>query len=135
MMTKKKEDSFEEIFSDFHFDIKRWKSLIGHMENEIVFLDRLLGSDVFDTVSTDTMREQNHLYKKRIKTKRDMIVDIKSEVTNHHGLLLGMPKGKNADRDNVFREQHGSLKDRFEKFCKEFNDFRARVLLQTGSVL
>lgn len=135
MITKKQQGSFEEISSDFHFDLKRWKSLIGHMENEIVFFDRLLGSDVFDTLTTDTMREHYNLFKKRIGIKRDMLVDLKSEVANHQVLLSGMPKGKNSDRDTVFGEQHHSLKNRFEKFCKEFNEFRARVLLQTGSVL
>ncbi|MER3374602.1 MAG: hypothetical protein RIM83_08185 [Allomuricauda sp.] len=132
-MRKKQEDSFEEMLSDFHFDIKRWKSLIGHMENEIVFLDRLLSSDAFDTLMTRTMREQHNLFKKRIGTKRDLLADLKSEVGEHHGHLLGM--GKDANGDAVFGEHHRSLKNRFEKFCKEFNEFRARVLLQTGSVL
>tara|TARA_R110002020_G_scaffold397625_1_gene607737 strand:- start:105 stop:506 length:402 start_codon:yes stop_codon:yes gene_type:complete len=131
----KHEDFYEEILSDVHFAIRRWKTLINHMENEIVFLDRLLNSDIISKVNTTTITERLKQFKKRIKTSSDILIDFKLEVAGHAKRLEKATEGECFIEEEQFLERHSELKGRFEKFCFDFKELRARVLLQTGSVL
>ncbi|WP_318309250.1 hypothetical protein [Flagellimonas crocea] len=129
------DETFEEILSDYNYNIRRWKSLVKHMENEVVFLDRLLSSEAFGTVMTHTMRERHHHFKKMVKVKAEILADFKAEVDRHQADLLRLAPTKHVGKNAMHTAQHESLKIRFEKFCKEFDEFRTRVLLQTGSAM
>ena len=129
------DETFKEMLSYYNYNIRRWKSLVKHMENEVVFLDRLLTSEAFGTVMTRTMRERNNHFKKMVKVKSEVLADLKVEVDSHQADLLRLTPTKHVIKNAMHAVRHESLKIRFEKFCREFDEFRARVLLQTGNVM
>lgn len=129
------DETFDEILSDFKYDLRRWKTRVKHMENEIVFLERLLASEAFGKVLTRTMREKRELFKKMIRIKADFLADFKAELDSYQVTLTKLASTDHLRKNKVHVERHETLNIRFEKFCKDFDDFRAKVLIQTGSIL
>jgi hypothetical protein len=135
MVMNQQEEVFEDTLSDFRHNIKRWKSLIKHMENEVVFLDRLLNAEAINAFTTRTMGERRNLFKKMVKVKAEMLVDFKHEVAKHETVLSKLMATKQMPMDSSYVAQHEAFKVRIEKYRKDFDAFRSKVLLQAGSVL
>lgn len=116
--------------TEFDFDIKRWRALLKHMENEALFINRLLASDT-PNVSTVSLTERMNTFEKQIKTKTAILKDLEIEVSQYNQRLATIELSDSDITDSSWLEQHDLLKNRVENFCKDFNTFRLKVLKYT----
>ncbi|MGB5666576.1 MAG: hypothetical protein WBM53_07000 [Maribacter sp.] len=128
------ESTSEEILSEFHCDAKLWKSMIGYMENEIQFINKLLNSNAFRD-ATPNLFEHLQNFKHEIKTKTREAKNFKKEINMYEAELKGILECDNISCDTFYMESHKLLKTRFEKFYSEFNDYKTRVFNYTGGNL
>ena len=116
--------------TEFVFDIKRWKALLKHMENESIFINRTLTSNALDAGTANSTARLN-AFKKQINTKTAILKDIESEVSQYNQSLATIEPSDSDITDSSWLEQHDFLKNRVENFCKDFNTFRLKVLKYT----
>jgi hypothetical protein len=120
--------------TEFGFDIKRWKSLAKHIENELVFIDRLIKSEAFDN-RTFNLTERLQTFGRQILIIAQALKDFEFEIIEYEKGLANLISYETATTDNFWLDQHNALKRRFEIFCQDFNAFRVKVLQYTGGVL
>lgn len=116
--------------TEFDFDIKRWKALLKHMENESVFINRTLTSNALDAGTANSTARLN-TFKKQIKIKTAILKDLEIEVSQYNQRLATIEPSDSDITDSSWLEQHDFLKYRVENFCKDFNTFRLNVLKYT----
>jgi hypothetical protein len=122
----------EEILSDFIFDIKRWKLLVGHMEKETLFINRQLNPNGYD-MKTSALLKHLAVFRTQTLRKMEALTAFKEEISVCENKLADISKVKNVFFAPVYSEQHVSLKTRFESFCKEFKEHKARILYYTAN--
>lgn len=116
--------------AEFDLDIKRWKSALKHMENELIFINRLLASDTHNARTVNSSERLN-TFKKQIKTKTAILKDFEIEVSQYNHELSTTEFSDSDITDDSWVEKHDSLIHRFEAFRKDFNAFRLNVLKYT----
>ncbi|NKI25783.1 hypothetical protein HCG49_04320 [Arenibacter sp. 6A1] len=124
----------EEILKDFHSDTMLWKSLVGYMEKEAVFLGSLLNTGIYQDVMTDhDQRFKN--YKTALETKTKEIHLLKNEVLEYEDELRGILECEDIYCDTFYMENHTTFKQRFEQLFIAFNDYKVSVFQYVGNIL
>lgn len=113
--------------TEFDYDIKRWRALLKHMENESVFINRTLTSYSLDAKTSNSTARLN-TFNKQIKTKIAILKDFEIEISQYDNRLATIERSDSDITDSSWLEQHDILKHRFEDFRKDFNAFRLKVL-------
>lgn len=116
--------------AEFDLDIKRWKSALKHMENESIFINRLLASDTLNARTVNSSERLN-TFNKQIKTKTAILKDFEIEINQYVHEKANIELSDSEITDSSWIEQHDSLKHRFEIFRKDYNIFRLKVLKYT----
>lgn len=127
-------NSDQEILTEFHNDTLLWISMLGYMENDLQFINRLLNSKAFkDKVPNLFERLQNYLHEMKTKTRE--LKNFKKEINEYGVKLKGILECQDISCDTFYLENHRTLKNRFEKFYTEFNDYKTRIFNYTGGIL
>ncbi len=124
----------QEILMEFHFDAMLWKSMIGYMENEIQFINRLLNSKAFRE-TTPNLFERLQTIKHEMKTKTREAKNFNKKINEYEVELKGILECQDISCDTFYVENHKSLKNRFEEFYTEFNEYKTKVFEFTGGIL
>ncbi|MGB5203478.1 hypothetical protein [Eudoraea sp.] len=124
----------EDILRDFHRDTKRWKSMLEYKENEISFINRLLSSKAFKG-TTPNLFERLEKFKDEGKNYDDKTKNLKKEISEYANELKGFLECDDISCDTFYFENHEVLKNRFEEFYLEFNEYKTKVFNYTGGVL
>jgi len=127
-------NTHEDSLLKFHRDVLWWKSIIEFTETEISFINRLLNSNAFDVKHPD-IPENLHKFKHQIKTETRELNNIKEIIEGHDNKMIGMIDCDNLSCDAAYLENHESLKNHFEKFFKNYSEYKSRVFNYTGSML
>lgn len=128
------ENTQEELLKEFHHDTLRWKSIIGYKENEIQFINRLLNSNAFKETTPSLFEKLQH-FKHEIKTKTREVKNLKKEINEYEDKLKGILECQDISCDTYFLDNHKALKDRFEEFYINFNEYKTKVFNYTGGIL
>jgi len=128
------DNTHEDSLLKFHRDVLWWKSIIEFTETEISFINRLLNSNAFD-VKHPNIPENLHKFKHLIKTETRELNNIKEIIEGHDNKMIGMIDCDNLSCDAAYLENHESLKNHFEKFFKNYSEYKSRVFNYTGSML
>lgn len=129
-MTESKYTS-KDMLSDFLIEIKRWKSMMTHMEKEALFIDRQLNPSGYD-MKTMALLKRLTTFRTQTLNKTKALTAFKKEISVHENELIGILQVKDILFDIGYNEGHDSLKTRFEKFCTEFKEHKAKVLYYTA---
>ena len=128
------DNTAEEYLLKFHRDVIWWKTIIEFTETEVSFINRLLNSNVFD-VNHPNIFENLKKFKHQIKTLTRELNNIKEIIEGHDNKMRGMIECDDLSCDAAYLENHESLKMVFEKFFKNFSEYKSRVFNYTGSML
>lgn len=128
------ENTQEEMLKEFHHDTLRWKSMIGYKETEIIFINRLLNSNAFKETTPNLFEKLQH-FKQEIATKTREFRNLKMEINEYEDKLKGILECQDVSCDTYYLENHKELKDRFEEFYIDFNEYKTEVFNYTGSIL
>lgn len=128
------ENTQEELLREFHRDTLRWKSMIGYKENEIIFIKRLLNSNAFKETTPNLFEKLQH-FKHEIETKTREVKNLKKEINAYEDKLNGILECQDIACDTYYLENHKDLKNRFEEFYTDFNEYKTKVFNYTGRIL
>ncbi|MGB5435339.1 MAG: hypothetical protein WBM98_05550 [Maribacter sp.] len=124
----------EDILREFHGDTVRWKSMLTYKENDILFIDKLLNSKAF-RVAKPNLFERLQELNKEAETIASELKKLKKEVNEYESKLSGILECEDISCDTYYLENHKALKDRFEEFYTDFNEFKTKVFNYTGGIL
>ena len=119
-----------QMATEFDFDIKKWKSSLTHMENELVFFNRILTTADHNTM-TANWRQRSTAVQKQVKTKAEILKQFIIEVTEYKNKLATIEQTTSDVSNSRWIEKHNFLKNRFENFRKDFNTLKLQVLKYT----
>jgi hypothetical protein len=128
------ENTQEEELRKFHHETLQWKSMIGYIEKEIVFIKRLLNAKVFKKTTPSIFEKLQH-FMHEVKTKIREVKNLKKEINEYEDKLVGILECQDIACDTYYLENHKDLKERFEEFYTDFNEYKTKVFNYTGSLL
>ena len=119
---------------ELHWESTTWKSQFLHMEDELLFIERLLNSYVFEP-NTPNLFERLMDYKSRIKEvckRKDEVVTTLSE---HESQLGGMLERDDRFCDQVYFGKHDEIKSEVKECLGDFQNLKAEIFNYAGSIL
>lgn len=124
----------EDTLLKCHRDVLWWKSMVEYTETEIIFINKLLNSNAFETTH-DTVFEIINTFKNQIKTETKALKNLKEIIDGHDIKMRGMMECDDLSCDAVYLSNHESLKVHFEKFLKDFFEYKLKIYNYIGSIL
>jgi hypothetical protein len=126
----KKRKKMEEL----HRASQQWKSMLRFMEDEMIFINRLLNSYVFEP-DTPNLFERLQDYLNRIEQSKSKKSRIKRSISNHENHLGGILECKDAVCDEEYYKRHDKLRTKVMDFVSEFQDLKSEIFNYAGGIL
>ncbi|WP_282162712.1 hypothetical protein [Ulvibacterium marinum] len=126
----KKNTKMEEL----HRASQQWKSMLRFIEDEMIFIDRLLNSYVFEPDTPNLFeRLQNYLNRmKKSKSKKSLI---ERNILNHESDLGGILECKDGITDKEYCQSHNKLGFEVMGFVNEFQVLKSEIFNYAGGIL
>ncbi|NKI25742.1 hypothetical protein HCG49_04115 [Arenibacter sp. 6A1] len=124
---------YNEILEAWHWDLQQWKSKLQAMEEEVVFLDRLLHSNVF-VRNTPTHYEKIYGFLKQLKKVSSYKTRVRSGISRYEN-KIGNIISTSCDKIGLrYYQKHDRLKAEITMCLEDFRLLKYEVLLYTGKV-
>lgn len=119
---------------DIHFDTLESKSSLQFIEDEVLFINQLLHSYVFEP-TTPNLFERLQEFRQEIKNVEEEIENLNKEIRKHESELGGILECNTISSDHYYYEEHKSLKKRFNEFYRNFRKLKSEVFSYAGGIL
>lgn len=117
-----------------HLELRQWTSNLQFMHDEIIFIDRLLNSYVFEP-NTPNLFERLLDYQERLKEVKVRETVIKSNIAKHGNDLGGMMECTDDACDMVYYLKHNKLKAEVVDCLDDFQNLKSEIFNYAGSIL
>jgi hypothetical protein len=124
----------EEKVKELHWEIQQWKANLQFMDDELIFIDRLLDSYVFQH-DTPNLFERLQDFKTRSKKAKTYKQEIHSQISKHENTLGGMLACKDSACDLRYYRKHDKLKTQVEQYLKDFRQLKSGIFNYAGGIL
>ena len=119
---------------ELHRSSQQWKSMLLFIEDEMIFIDRLLNSYVFEP-DTPNLFERLQDYLRRLKESKSKKSLVKHNISNHENHLGGILECKDAVCDEEYYRKHDKLGTEVMEFVSEFQDLKSEIFNYAGGIL
>jgi len=133
-MKNKTEDSKLDALEKFHLDSQQWKSSFHLMKDELLFIDELLHSYVFEP-DTPNLFERLQDYLERLKTVNNYKTKLEKRIAQHENKLGGALECKNGQGDEDVHAEHQELKANVVNCLQQFQILKSEVFNYAGGIL
>lgn len=116
------------------WDVRHWKSTLQFMQDEMLFIDRLLNSYVFEP-NTPNLFERLQDYQQRLKTTKERKAKVVQLISRHKNRLGGMLECKDEACDLGFYKRHEVLQAEVVSCVEDFQDLKAEIFNYAGGIL
>jgi len=113
---------------------RHWKSKLRFVQDEILFIDRLLNSYVFEP-NTPNLFERLQDYQRRLKTAKNRKAKVIQQISRHKNKLGGMLECKDEACDLGFYPKHDVLKAEVVGCVEDFQNLKAEIFNYAGAIL
>ncbi len=117
-----------------HDELQNWKSYLRFIEDEMVFIQRLLDSYVFEP-RTPNLFERLDTFKQHFDTSRKNRKSLAESIKKHENGLGGIFECAQHECDNHYYEKHHNLKEQITDYIKNYINLKKEVYNYAGSVL
>ncbi len=131
LKTKTKQDCKVE---ELHWDLQRWKSEIQFLDDEAIFIKRLLNSYVFEP-NTPNLFERIEIFKKRLEKVNSEKIEITNRISKHESDLAGMLECMNVSCDQWYYQKHEILQLKVNEFITKFGALKSSIFNYAGGIL
>lgn len=103
-----------------------WDKLIQQSTDDIIFLKKLLSSDVFDNYEAsffDTIK----IRLKDLEEFKAEKIELHYSINNHKNDLNGMRECEDISCDMFYEKEHKKLRERVRNFLKKFRDLKLEI--------
>jgi hypothetical protein len=119
---------------ELYRDTKRWKSSFQFTANEMLFLERLLNSYVFEP-NTPNLFERLLDYQERLKRTISKKTEVTDRIRKHENKLGGMLECTDSSCDLEYYRKHEQLKAEVVSFCEDFRQLKTEIFNYAGGIL
>lgn len=119
---------------ELHGDTQRLKSSLQFMTDELLFLDRLLNSDVFEP-NTPNLFERLQDYKARLVKAKRLKTEVHKLITIHENGLNGILECKDATGDLTYYREHEKVKSSVVSCNADFQNLKTEIFNYAGGIL
>jgi hypothetical protein len=119
---------------ELYRDTKRWKSSFQFTANEMLFLERLLNSYVFEP-NTPNLFERLLDYQERLKRTISKKTEVTDRIRRHENKLGGMLECTDSSCDLEYYRNHEQLKAEVVSFCEDFRQLKSEIFNYAGGIL
>lgn len=118
----------------FYYDCQNWRSKLWFMEDETIFINRLLTSYVFEPDTPDLFeRLQEYLNRlKKLKTTKSQVLE---RIISHEKNLGGMFECKDQNCDLGFERKHKTIEAQVVDCIEGFQSLKTEIFNYAGSIL
>lgn len=119
---------------DLHWEVQQWKSLLQFMDNEYIFIERLLSASVFKD-NTPNLYERLHGYKTRLQEANNRNHDIKTQIARHENSLGNLSEIEEIEINSAYFKKNHNLQKEVEECLNNFKNLKAEVFNYVGGLL
>ncbi|NJB72159.1 hypothetical protein GGR42_002650 [Saonia flava] len=119
---------------ELHWECQKWKSHLQFIEDEIVFIDRLLNSYIFQP-NTPNLFERLQGYLERLKKVKSNKKIVRNLISQHENDLGGMIECTTDRCDMEFYQKHNKLKAEVVDRMENFMALKSEVFNYAGGIL
>ena len=119
---------------ELYRDTKRWKSSFQFTANEMLFLERLLNSYVFEP-NTPNLFERLLDYQERLKRTISKKTEVTDRIRKHENNLGGMLECTDSSCDLEYYRKHEQLKAEVVSFREDFRQLKTEIFNYAGGIL
>ena len=117
-----------------HLDTSKWKSALRFIRDEMVFLERLLNSYVFEP-NTPNLFERLMDYQERLKKCVGLHKEVVGKLHNHELDLGGMMECTDTECDLTYYRKHDQLKAEVANFQELYSLLKSEIFNYAGGIL
>jgi len=133
-MENQTEDRKQDTFKNLHLDIQKWKSSFFLMNDELLFIEHLLHSYVFEP-NTPNLFERLQDYLEGLKHIKSDKTNMQKLIVQHENNLGGSIEGRNSKCDKEFQVDHETLKVNVVNCLQQFQILKSEIFNYTGGIL
>lgn len=127
---KKQEKKVEEL----HWEIQQWKSHFQFLDDELLFITRLMDRYVFQP-NTPNLFERLQGYKTRVKQIETTKKDVRERILQHENTLGGMLECTDSACDLTYYNKHEKLQFKIDGCVSQFQELKAEIFNYAGGIL
>lgn len=120
--------------ADLNNDCKHWISTFKFMDEEQIFIRKLLESYVFEP-NTPNLFERLQDYKMRLIEEKKLMQTIENKVLAHENILGGMLECNQEQGDVAFYNTHNALKMEVLHSFEAFKILKSEIFNYAGGIL
>ena len=124
----------EKKVEELHWEIQRWKSHFQFMDDELIFIARLLDSYIFEP-NTPNLFERLQNYKMRIKKVEKIKKKVRDYISQHENTLGGMLECTDSACDLGYYRKHDKLQAKVDRCFADFQELKSEIFNYAGGVL
>ena len=119
---------------ELHSEIQQWKSNFQFMDDELIFIDRLLNSYVFQPY-TPNLFERLQDYKSRLKHVKIRKQEVRKNISNHENTLGGILECTDSLCDLGYYRKHDKLQATVAECLEGFQELKSGIFNYAGGIL
>lgn len=128
--TKGQEKKVEEL----HWEIQEWKSHFQFLDDELIFIERLLSNYIFQP-NTPLLFERLLEYKLRIQKIETTKKKVRNHISTHENTLGGMLECMDSACDLAYYRRHDKLQIKVDDCFAEFQELKSKIFNYAGGIL
>lgn len=133
-MENKTKDQKLDTIQKFHLETQKWKSSFLLMNDELLFIEQLLHSYVFEP-NTPNLFERLQDYLERLKHIKSDKTNMQKLIVQHENNLGGSIECKNNKFDEDVHVEHEKLKANVANCLQKFQILKSEIFNYAGGIL
>ncbi len=133
-MDNQTEDRKQNTFEKLHFDTQKWNSSFFLMKDELIFIEQLLHSYVFEP-NTPNLFERLQDYLERLKHIKSDKTNMQKLIDQHENNLGGSIECGNGKFDEDVYVEHEKLKANVVNCLQKFQILKSEIFNYAGGIL
>lgn len=117
-----------------HLECQNWKSGLQFMEDELLFIERLLNSYVFEPNTPNLFERLSDYQQRLIKTRVDKKEAV-GQIARHRKDLGGMLECTDSECDLTYYLKHEKLKAKVLSCQQDFRHLKTEIFNYAGGIL
>lgn len=119
---------------ELHRETQQWQSKLHFMHDEVIFIDRLLNSYVFEP-NTLNLFERLQDYQHRLRKEGDHKTKLNALITKHESDLGGMLECTDESCDLLYYQKHDKLNTEVLNCVENFRVLKSEIFNYAGGIL
>lgn len=119
---------------DLHWETQQWKSDLQFVHDEVMFIEQLLQSYVFEP-NTPNLFERLQDYLARLESFKEDRNRLIAALAKHENELGGMWECRDRDQNGSYRKIHDELRTTVNKLMKKFSTLKSEIFNYAGGIL